>query len=726
MDSLRSRRREGSPRLRKESKRLVLVGCLMAITWPPPANAQPLPGSITTNNIPLPHGTSTVDAQGNVYSTTSLVPPATTTPGAAQTQPGGGACFIITPPSESPAPCYQTYIVKSNGSGGTVFATYLGGASNSNGQAIAVDAAGNIYVAGATGGSFPITANAAIQTSGASLACPFGGSCATFAAKLSADGSKFLYVTFLPTGVAMVNGIAVDAQGNAYIAGATSTTYTPGQTAMHASVVKLSADGSTVVYTKVLAGSNQDSAVSVAADPVGNAYVTGLTGSPDFPVTGGAIQSQLAGAQNAFVTKLDPAGNIALSTYLGGSGKDSGAAVKVDSSGDIYVAGPSTSLNFPTTPGSVEPNALIPAWRTTPEGFVAKITPQGTFAYSTYFASPVMLALGASGDLYVAGSSGPGDLPVTPSAPFPCVPGSFNSVGGDYVAHLDGNGAVLDATHLPLGFPSGFGVTASGVPVIVGQAEGVTQVMFGGPGWTAGPCMTMSALNSATFSPGYAVPGEFMTFLGIGIGPETGVIGSASAQGTPTSLGGVQVLFDGNPAPLLYAQSGQVNAQAPFELSGQTSTTIVLKYGGNTFGPVTAPLQVAYPALFRLQIGATAQAVAENQDTSINGPSNPAAPGSFVTLWGTGFPPLASPCATGGLNANGPVNLAAGYTANMVGGGMVQYVGGAPTLACGLVQINMQVPAGAASGPLLVTPQVCFNGGLSCTSQPTGSFIYVK
>jgi len=642
------------------------------------------------------------------------MPPATTTPGAAQTQPGGGTCFLIVPPAGYPAPCYQAYIAKSDGSGNTVFATYLGGASNSNGEAIAVDTLGNIYVAGTTGSSFPTTAHAAI---------PASSSNATFAAKLSADGSKFLYVTFLPANMAAVNSIAVDAQGNAYIAGATSTDY---GIAMHASVVKLSADGSTVVYTKVLAGSDQDSASSVAADAAGNAYVTGLTSSPDFPVTAGVVQAQLAGVQNAFVTKLDPSGNIAFSTYLGGSGKDSGAAVEVDGSGNVYVAGPTTSLDFPTTAGSVEPIALIPAWSTTPQGFVAKVTPRGNgLGYSTYFASPIMLALGPSGDLYIAGGDGPDDLPVTPSAPLPCIPGSYDLAGGPFVAHLDGNGTVLDATNLNLFGLLGFGVTDSGLPIIV-AAEGVAQITFGGPGWTAGPCMTLSALSAATLSPTWMVPGEFLTFLGVGIGPETGVSAGASAQGTPTSLGGVQVLFDGTPGPVLYAQSGQVNAQAPFELSGQTSTTITLTYGGNTFGPVTVPFQFAQPALFRLQVGITAQAVAENQDGSLNGPSNPAAPGSIVTLWGTGFPPLESPCATGGLNADGPVDLAAGYSVNMVGGGTVAYAGGAPTLACGVVQINMQVPAGAASGPLLLTPQVCTNGGLTCTSQETGSIVYVK
>jgi len=718
MESLQSRRRDGSPHLGKESKRLGWAGCLLVIACYSPANAQPLAGSIKTYNLPLPQGSSAVDVAGNVYSTTSVMPPATTTPGAAQTQSGGGTCLLITPPSGSPAPCYQAYIVKSDASGNTVFATYLGGASNSNGEVIAADASGNVYVAGTTGSSFPTTANAAIPTSGAN---------AIFAAKLSADGSKFLYATFLPASMAAVNGIAVDAQGNAYIAGATSTEYNPAQgVAIHACVVKLSADGSAVVYTKVLAGSDQDSASSVAADAGGDAYVTGRTTSPDFPVTAGVVQAQLAGVQNAFVTKLDPAGNIAFSTYLGGSGKDGGAAVQVDGSGNIYVAGSTTSLNFPTTSGSLEPDALVPAWRTTPEGFVAKVAPQGNaLEYSTYFASPEMLALGSSGDLYIAGFANSGDaFPVRPSAPLPCIPGSYNFAGGDFVAHLNGNGTVLDSTHVNFDTLLGFGVTDSGVP-IVAAADGMARITFGGSGWTAGPCMTLSALSAATQSPTWMVPGEFLTFIGVGIGPETGVSAGASAQGTPTSLGGVQVLFDGTPAPVVYAQSGQVNAQAPFALSGQTSTTITLKYGGNTFGPVTVPFQFAQPALFRLQIGVTAQAVAENQDASLNGPSNPAVPGSIVTLWGTGFPPLASPCATGGLNANGAVDLAGGYSVNMVGGGTVQYAGGAPTLACGVVQINMQVPAGAASGPTLLTPQVCTNG-LTCTSQETGSIIYVK
>ena len=719
MKSARTRCGSGSSCLWNGSKRPGWLPVVLAIAACIPAGGQPMAGNIATHSV-LISGPSAVDGAGNVYATTSIIPPAMTTSGAAQTQPGGGTCYITIPFSSYPSPCYNAYIAKSDPSGSTVFATYLGGASNSNGQAIAVDGAGNVYVAGTTGNSFPTTAHAAIPTSGGN---------ATFAAKLGADGSKFLYSTFLPAALATVNAIAVDAQGNAYIVGATSTEYIPADgIGMHACVIKLSADGSTVVYTAVLSGSNQESAVAVSADASGFAYVTGFTNSPDFPATAGAVQPQLAGVRNAFVTKLDPSGSISYSTFLGGSGKDGGAAVQADASGNAYVAGTTTSLDFPTTSGSVEPDPLIPAWSNTPTGFVAKIAPDGkSLVYASYFAAPVALALGASNDVYLAGGTGPAGIPITPSAPMPCAPGGPESAGGDFVAHLNADGALVDATYVNFDAtaPMGFGLTTNGsaVMAVFGRAA---QVNFGAPGWTAAPCMTLSALNAATLDPTPVVPGEFVTFVGFGIGPESGVSAAASAQGTPLSLGGVQVLFDGKPAPLIYAQSEQVNAQAPFELNGQTSTTITLTYGGNTFGPVTVPLRFAYPGLFRMQAGVTAQAMAENADGSINSPSNPAPRGSVVTLWGTGFPPLNSGCTTGGVNVDSPVNLAAGYTAVLSGGGTVTYAGGAPLLACGVVQIDMQVPADAVPGPLLLTPGACTNGGNTCTGPQTGSILYVK
>jgi uncharacterized protein (TIGR03437 family) len=114
-------------------------------------------------------------------------------------------------------------------------------------------------------------------------------------------------------------------------------------------------------------------------------------------------------------------------------------------------------------------------------------------------------------------------------------------------------------------------------------------------------------------------------------------------------LAGVQVLFDGKPAPVLYAQSRQVNAQAPFEVNGQSTTAITVTYNGAVFGPMTIPVTFGYPGFFRLQPNVSAQAYALNQDGTLNSATNPAPRGSVVAYWGTGFGATSPGCATGGL-----------------------------------------------------------------------------
>jgi uncharacterized protein (TIGR03437 family) len=699
-----------------------VFGVVLFVAAASRAEAEPTAGGIVTHPVSA-SGPAVLDRAGNLFTATTVLPPAPTTQGAAQPQPGGGTCYLTTPPSASPAPCYSAYIAKADSVGNMVFATYLGGASSSGASAAAVDSSGNIYVAGTAGSPFPTTANAAIPTIPTSTT-------ASFAAKLSADGSKFLYVTYLPACMASPSAIAVDPQGSAYIAGVTSTTNDPANGAFqHACVVKLSADGSAVVYTKILAGSNHDSpAASLSTDASGDAYVTGSTASPDFPVSAGALQSKLSGVQNAFLTKLDPSGEIIFSTYLGGSGEDSANTLRVDASGNVDLAGVSTSLDFPTTAGTLEPQPVVPAARTSPGGFVAKVAPDGkSVVWATYLTSPAAVVPGSGGDLYVFGGAGPGEIPITLSAPLPCALGGPLQAGGDYVVHLSSAGSLLDATYVNqdiLG-PVAFGLLDNG-SLVLAAGGSVAEITFGGPGWSAPPCMTLSPLNAATLNPTPVVAGEFLTFLGSGIGPAVGVAAAFGPQGFPVSLGGVQVFFDGTPAPVLYAQSGQVNVQAPMELSGRSSTAITLTYGGNTFGPVTVPLRFANPGLFRLHVGLTAQAVAENQDASLNSPSNPAAPGSVVTFWGTGFPATSPACPTGGLNPDSAVGLSTTYSVVMTGGGTVQYAGAAPTLACGVTQINMQVPLTTSPGPLLITPGVCTNGGNTCQGVPTGAIIYVQ
>ena len=302
---------------------LILVSAASAL-------AQSVPASIST--IPQPsRGHPFFDASGNTYYLSGQP-----TAGAAQTQYGGGTCSI---PGfgggRFRCPVPMRLVIKVDPSGNQIWGTLLGGPTADNATALAIATNGNVAFTGSTGGQFPTTPGAAIGSSTSATA---------FAAMVSADGSKFFYSTYLPDSVAASSAIAVDTAGNAYIAGKTS--------AGHASIVKLSADGSTINYNVTLAGSGADAATAIAVDSAGNAFVAGQTTSPDFPVTAGAFQQQLKGSQNSFLVKLSPSGSVLTSTYFGGSGSDSPSSIAVDGAGNIDLVGSTSSLDLPTTQGT--------------------------------------------------------------------------------------------------------------------------------------------------------------------------------------------------------------------------------------------------------------------------------------------------------------------------------------------------------------------------------------
>src|SRR3989442_11544185 len=210
-----------------------------------------------------------------------------------------------------------------------VYSTYLGGAGTDEGLAIAVDAWGNAYVTGLTDSTnFPTTAGAFQKVD--------GGSFDAFVTKLNAAGSALVYSTYLGgSGDDESFGIAVDALGNAYVAGFTDSSNFP-TTALafrttsrgggDAFVTKLNATGSALVYSTYLGGSDLDAALGIAVDGLGNAYVTGLTSSANFPTTTGAFQKSNGGAFDAFVTKLNAAGAALVQfNYIDGHGSDAGS-----------------------------------------------------------------------------------------------------------------------------------------------------------------------------------------------------------------------------------------------------------------------------------------------------------------------------------------------------------------------------------------------------------------
>ena len=354
----------------------------------------------------------------------------------------------------------DVFITKLNPTGTSLmYSTYLGGNGYDEGICIAVDSNGNAYVAGwTTSANFPTTAGA-YQT-------VFGGNGSTgdaFVTELNSTGSALVYSTYLGgSGYEECNGIELDSIGNTYVTGYTNSNDFPttaGAYQMvysggldHAFVTKLNATGGGV-YSTYLEGSFEEQGNGISVDSTGHSYVTGYTYSTDFPTTAGAYQTSIMGTGNAFVTKLNLMGTgLVYSTYLGGTSYDSGYGIAVDSSGNAFVTGNTTSTNFPTTSG---------AYQTTSGGgglydaFVTKLNATGTgLVYSTYLGGSgndqgYGIALDSNGYAYVTGSTQSTDFPVSAGA-YQMIFGGSGSLGGDaFVTALNPTGTgLLYSTYL--------------------------------------------------------------------------------------------------------------------------------------------------------------------------------------------------------------------------------------------------------------------------------------
>jgi len=394
------------------------------------------------------------------------------------------------------------FVAKLNAAGtGIEYSTYVGGSAADYGFGISVDAAGCPYVTGYTGSSdFPVTAGA-FQSN---LNCQFSYEYNAFVFKLTAAGSALAYSTYLGGKVIDAGwGIVVDPLGSAYVVGTTSSSNFPTtsgafqRTYGGTFITKLNSGGTGLVYSTYL-GNGYDSAQAVALDSMGNIYVTGSTKNANFPVTSGAFQKVLAGAQNAFVAKLNAAGSaLVYATYLGGSGKtvngtfygDIGYGIAVDESGNSYVTGRTGSSNFPVTHGS---------FQTSPgTAFVTKLNQAGSgLVYSTYLGESSIgyaIAADSTGCASVTGWTNSATFPVSSGAieaTFPNSPyGSsfvtrFNATGSalTYSTYLGGSEPVKDALGVS---DTGYGIAVdrsgnayaagvavtSGYPVTAGAAQ---------------------------------------------------------------------------------------------------------------------------------------------------------------------------------------------------------------------------------------------------------------
>ena len=426
-----------------------------------------------------------VDASGNAYVTGST----------------GSTDFPTANPLQSAhrgAGTNDVFVAKLDPTGSSlIYSTYLGGSRADVAYGIAVDASGNAYITGLTySKNFP-TASPLQGRFG-------GGKFDAFVAKIDATGSALVYSTFLGgRGVDRGNGIAVDASGNAYVAGSTDSSNFPTVSALQphrvgsgrdAFVAKLNAAGSRLVYSTYLGGSGSNGGSAIAVDIWGDAYVTGTTNSTDFP-TASALQPSFGGGRwDAFVAKLNAAGaTLVYSTYLGGIGEEIASGIAVDRLGNAYVVG-STGWRFPFEHSTNFPtvNPLQPTYGGgQSDAFVAKIDSSGSaLVYSTYFGGSGYdtasgIAVDPSGHAYVAGSGGWVDF-LTANA---LQPDSRNRKIGDFpdafVAKLDPDGsALLYSTYVGgSGSEYGYGIAVDGsgdayVTGEAGEGGGVDWIEF--------------------------------------------------------------------------------------------------------------------------------------------------------------------------------------------------------------------------------------------------------
>jgi hypothetical protein len=350
-----------------------------------------------------------------------------------------------------------------------VYSTFLGGRNDDQGSAIAVDSIGNAYVAGTTSSpDFPLATPGSFTPTQQRM----------FVVKLDVSGSTLLYADYFggTSGNDSPNGIAVDSKGSAYVTGyAYSTDFSVLNAyqatlggSVDAFVTKFSADGSSLIYSTYLGGSNYDYGQAIAVDSAGEATIAGTTGSQNFPLAN-AYQSSIAPDQNnwwgqyGFFSRLSADGSsLIYSSYLAGNllqntncyGGCYGpytniTGLALDSSGNAYIVGATNTTNYPTTEG---------AYLTTYPGnnsnyyytyvsFISKFDTSGAIVYSSYFggtlySNATAVAVDTTGAAYVTGYDGGNDgFPITATSI--CDPGT-QSCSGIFVTKFDSTGATLD------------------------------------------------------------------------------------------------------------------------------------------------------------------------------------------------------------------------------------------------------------------------------------------
>jgi uncharacterized protein (TIGR03437 family) len=454
------------------------------------------------------------------------------------------------------------------------------------------------------------------------------------------------------------------------------------------------------------------SSVQWNGSPLSSSYVSGTQLTASVPA------SLIANVGSASVTAVSPGGTplgsaiftinpppATISSLNPNSAPAGGAAFIVTVSGSGFLNGSTVEWN-----GSALPTTYVNGNQLTASVSTALIATVGgatvTVASPGGAASnPLLFAISPAGNLFISTTS-----------PLPA-----GTIGASYSQALAATGGVtpykgwtVTGGNLPPGISLTMAAGAltgllSGVPTALGTFVFTVQLTDNTNATATGqfsltinavaPSILTAGINAASYAGGSVSPGEIVVIFGSGLGPSTLVGPQLDAGGyVSTSLAGTRVLFDGVAAPIIYTQAAQVSVAVPYEVIGKTQVQVV--YQGQGSNLVLIPVAAVMPAIFTAGASGHGQGSILNQDGTVNSASNPAAVGSYVSVYATGEGQT-NPAGIDGKPAGSPAPRPVAQPITATVGGLpaqVQYAGGAPGLVAGALQANVQIPAGVTSG----------------------------
>ncbi len=671
------------------------------------------------------------DAQGNLYLA-----------GNAVTDPASGATSAVVAKLDPRA-------------SGFLYFAYLDSAASDDARAIAVDSAGNAYVAGVTmNPNFPATSGRL----GTAPANP--EDVRSFVTKLSPTGAVIFSVLVGGSVRSTVDAIALTPQGQILISGISSSggfpvtpgAYTAPDSIQRPYLMELDASATTMIFSAIGTGGS-----AIAVDGSGNIYVSGSTFRQDYPTTPGAYQTEFTPtftcsglcqiafpAPQQYLTKVNSTGSqLIYSTGVNGVSPNSGptgnTGLAVDAAGNAYLTGVlNGSGSYPFT-------SPLPADSPYEIGFLTKLDAAGAKVLYSIPIGGGGIRIDSSGAVYVAGTvtgfnageNPPRTAIAVPAAlawvPSQCLPDNITATNEVYAAKLDpASGTVVDTQWIDGSALYSPAVTlASGKVWITGGTQradvpitpGALSLVNPGLGVVPGAFLSAVDFSQPATSPriacvidggnpmhvGPVAPNQLLTLFGANLGPATGVV---APDGLDSSIAGVSVTFDGNPAQLLYVSSSQINVLTPTSIAPNAATVMQVSVNGTASSPRQLAVTASNPNLFAdlSQNGVNCfggvqglTPVANNTDGSRNSCSNPAKVGSIVSSY-----------------VHGIGSAACGSCFDVTVGGLSAAVVNVMAVNAFVTRVDVQLPNSLAGAGIRGGAQGGFTVGVRLNGTPIG------